>query len=78
MSEDDPELARAYFMEAIGQDTNNVTARESLVLLDESEPANPLEALRLCREIRAIAPGTPGNEECIRRNEARLAAAPAR
>jgi Flp pilus assembly protein TadD len=77
-SEGNAELARAYFMEAIGQDTNNVTARESLVLLDESEPANPLEALRLCREIRVIAPGTPGNDDCIRRNEARLAAPPAR
>jgi tetratricopeptide (TPR) repeat protein len=32
------------------------------------------EALRLCRELATRAPATPGVEDCIRRNQARLAA----
>jgi tetratricopeptide (TPR) repeat protein len=67
-----PERARRYFLETIGWDPNNVPARQSLALLDEMEPANPTEALRWCNEIRQIAPETPGNDECIRRNRSRL------
>ena len=50
----------------------NVSARRSLAILDEIEPANPDEALRLCQEIQQIAPQTPGNDDCIRRNQARV------
>jgi Flp pilus assembly protein TadD len=66
--------ARAYFLETIEHDARNVVARQSLVMLAEGEPANPADALRLCQEIREIAPDTPGNEDCIRRNQLRLAA----
>ncbi len=74
LAQGDPNRARGYFFEAIGNDAKNVTARQSLALLDEDEPANPVEALQMCKEIRALAPDTPGNDECIARNERRLAA----
>jgi tetratricopeptide (TPR) repeat protein len=64
--------ARQYFLEAIDRDPRNVSARRSLAILDEIEPANPEEALRLCQEIQQLAPQTPGNDECIRRNQARV------
>jgi len=66
--------ARQYFLETIEVDPRNVSARQSLAILDEMEPANPAEALRLCEEIQQLAPETPGNDECIRRNRSRLAA----
>jgi tetratricopeptide (TPR) repeat protein len=69
-----PERARAYFIETIDHDGSNVIARQSLAMLAESDPAKPAEALRLCREIQQIAPDTPGNDDCIRRNQSRLAA----
>jgi Flp pilus assembly protein TadD len=64
--------ARQYFLDAIERDPRNVSARRSLAILDEIEPANPDEALRLCQEIQQIAPQTPGNDDCIRRNQARV------
>jgi hypothetical protein len=64
--------ARNYFLEAIGLDARDVPARQSLAMLAEREPANPAEALRLCQEIYQLAPRTPGNDECISRNRARL------
>ena len=57
---------------AIERDPRNVSARRSLAILDEIEPANPEEALRLCQEIQQIAPQTPGNDDCIRRNQTRV------
>jgi Flp pilus assembly protein TadD len=69
----DAVLARRYYLEALGNDAQNISARQSLALLDESEPANPAEALQFCREIRLLAPETPGNDECIERNERLLA-----
>ena len=68
-----PDRARSYFLETIARDPRNVIARQSLVLLAESEPGSTADALRLCQEIREIAPETPGNEDCIRRNQSRLA-----
>jgi len=65
--------ARDYFLQAIGFDARNVPARQSLAMLAEREPAHPAEALRLCEEIYRLAPRTPGNDDCIRRNRARLA-----
>jgi tetratricopeptide (TPR) repeat protein len=72
-AEGDAPLARRYYLEALGNDAENISARQSLALLDESEPANPAEALQFCKEIRLLAPATPGNDECIERNERRLA-----
>jgi len=66
--------ARAHFLAAIQRDPRNIQARQSLARLNEMEPANFAGALRLCREIQQIDPGTPGNDECIRRNQSRLAA----
>ncbi|HMC23148.1 MAG TPA: tetratricopeptide repeat protein, partial [Thermoanaerobaculia bacterium] len=72
MLQGQPDRARQYFLEAIERDPRNVSARRSLAILDEIEPANPEEALRLCQEIQQIAPQTPGNDDCIRRNQARV------
>ena len=66
--------AREYFLQTIARDPRNVPARQSLVVMNELEPANPRESLRLCQEIQRIAPWTPGNDDCIRRNQTRLAA----
>ena len=68
-----PGRARQYYIEALDLDPRSVPARQSLAMLAEMEPANPAEALRLCEEIERLAPGTPGNDECIRRNRSRLA-----
>ena len=55
-------------------DPRNVAARQSLAVLEETVAANPVEALRRCEEIQQLAPETPGNDECIRRNRSRLGA----
>jgi Flp pilus assembly protein TadD len=68
-----PERARAYFLESLAKDRRNVAARQALATLEETIAGNPAEALRLCEEIQAIAPETPGNDECIQRNRSRLA-----
>jgi protein O-mannosyl-transferase len=70
----DREGARAHFQEALAHDRWNVTARQSLALIAETEPVDAREALRLCEEIQQLAPRTPGNDDCINRNRARLAA----
>jgi hypothetical protein len=49
-------------------------AAQRLASLEEVLGHHPAEALRLCEEIQRIAPGTRGNEDCIRRNHATLAA----
>jgi Flp pilus assembly protein TadD len=64
--------ARQLFEEAIARDPGNVSARQSLALLAEMEEADPSTVLRLCEEIQRLAPWTPGNDECIRRNRSRL------
>ena len=70
----DREGARAHFQQALAHDRQNVTARQSLALIAETEPVDAREALRLCEEIQQLAPRTPGNDDCINRNRARLAA----
>jgi hypothetical protein len=72
MARQDIHSARTHLLAALAQDVVNVEARQSLAVLAETEPANPTEALRLCREIHEIAPATPGNDECIARNTNRL------
>jgi tetratricopeptide (TPR) repeat protein len=69
-----PDRARQYFIDTIHRDPGNVPARQSLAVLEETVAANPTEALRRCEEIRQLAPETPGNDECIRRNRSRLGA----
>src|SRR5205823_7393812 len=69
-----PDRARGYFLDTIQHDPKNVAARQSLAVLEETVAANPAEALRRCEEIRQLAPETPGNDECIRRNRSRLGA----
>jgi cytochrome c-type biogenesis protein CcmH/NrfG len=72
-----PEQARAHFLEALRLDAANVRARQALAAMAEQPPADYREALRLCQEIQQLAPRTPGNDDCIRRNQERLAAQPA-
>jgi hypothetical protein len=69
----EPARAREHFLQAIDRDPRSVVARQSLAMLSEMEPPNPAEALRWCEEIRRMAPGTPGNDECIGRNRSRIA-----
>jgi hypothetical protein len=69
-----PEQARKYFQDALNVEPRSVPARQSLALLNEMQGGPPGEALRLCEEIQQLAPWTPGNDECIRRNRSRLAA----
>jgi Flp pilus assembly protein TadD len=70
----DPAAARAYFLEALRLDPPNVRARQALAAMAEQEPADYREALRLCQEIQQLAPRTPGNDDCIRRNQLRVEA----
>jgi tetratricopeptide (TPR) repeat protein len=66
----EPDVARIYFGESIGHNPTDVVARQSLASLVED--TDPAEALQLCEEIQRIAPRTPGNDDCIVRNRARL------
>ena len=68
----DREGAVAHFQKALTLDPLNVTALQSLALLAETEPVDAKEALRLCEEIKRLAPRTPGNDACISRNRERL------
>jgi tetratricopeptide (TPR) repeat protein len=68
----DREQARAHFQESLARDPRNVSARQALAAMAEQPPADFAEALRLCQEIQQLAPRTPGNDDCIRRNQARL------
>jgi hypothetical protein len=45
------------------------------VLSSIAEKTDPVEALKWCEEIKHLAPETPGNDECIRRNRERIEAA---
>jgi Flp pilus assembly protein TadD len=67
-----PDEARDYFLKTLEAHPASVVARQSLALL--AEATNPGEALSRCLEIRQLAPRTPGNDDCIRRNQSRVAA----
>lgn len=73
MIERRPAEARGYYEAALRAAPNDIPARQLLSALAEQE-GQPAEALRWCEQIQALAPGTPGNAECIERN--RAAAAP--
>ena len=66
----DSKVARAYFLETLAKEPNSVPTRQ--VLASIAEETDPAEALRLCEEISHLAPETPGNDECIRRNRERI------
>jgi Flp pilus assembly protein TadD len=68
-------VAREHFLQALAHDAGNVPARQSLALLAEMDPIDARRALRLCEEIQQLAPRTPGNDDCINRNRARVAGA---
>jgi hypothetical protein len=63
------EDARALYKSALASHPNDVAARQSLALLAESIDHDPAAALKLCQEVQQIAPETPGNDDCIRRNQ---------
>jgi Flp pilus assembly protein TadD len=62
------EDARALYKSALASHPDDVAARQSLALLAESVDHDPAAALKLCQEVQQIAPETPGNDDCIRRN----------
>ena len=66
-------VARAYFLESLAKEPNNIPIRQVLASL--AEQTDPVEALRWCEEIKRLAPLTAGNDECIRRNRERVEAA---
>jgi hypothetical protein len=74
MAKGSPRYSQAYLREAMVRDPSAVLPRQLMATLEE--PRDPAAALRLCQEIKQLAPYTPGNEECIERNQRRLAAAP--
>jgi tetratricopeptide (TPR) repeat protein len=69
----DSNVARRYFLETLARDPKSVAMRQ--MLAQAAEDDDPQEALRLCEEIKQLAPHTPGNEECISRNRKRVEAA---
>ena len=61
-----PRRRPGHLLEALARDASNVEARQSLALLAEAEPANPAEALRLCREIHELGTGDAGKQRVHR------------
>ncbi len=60
--------AREHYENALANHPADITARQSLAMLHETVWHNPAEAVRLCQEVRHIAPDTPGIDACIQRN----------
>ena len=69
----DMALARRGYLETLSMDPPNIAARRGLAAVEEAPGGNPAEALRWCEDIRRLAPETPGNDDCIRRNQDRIA-----
>jgi len=67
------EESRRGYQATLAIDPSNIAARRGLAVLEETVGKDPAAALRWCEEIKRLAPETPGNDECIRRNQARLA-----
>ncbi len=69
----DLKTARLRYLDTLAIDQVNIAARRGLAAIEEAPGGNPAEALRWCEDIRRLAPGTPGNDDCIRRNQDRIA-----
>jgi tetratricopeptide (TPR) repeat protein len=69
----DSGVAREYFLDTLSKQPESVQMRQ--VLASIAEKTDPVEALKWCEEIKQLAPETPGNDECIRRNRERIEAA---
>jgi hypothetical protein len=70
-----PDEARRHYQSALTVDPKDVASRQSLALIAETIDHDPASAIMWCQQVRQVAPGTPGNDECIRRNQAALAGA---
>lgn len=70
------EEARRHYEEALTHNPRDVTARQSLAMLYEQVWQNRAEALRLCHEVRSLAPDTPEVDACIERNSHPAAGVP--
>ena len=64
--------AKKHYEAAIRHHPDDIAARQSLAMLYEGVWHNPAEALRLCEQVRRIAPKTPDVDDCIARNRAAL------
>ena len=73
-----PDEARRHYEQALVHHPADLAARQSLAMLYETVWQNPAEALRLCDEVRRMAPRTPDIDACVERNRARLSNAPTR
>jgi hypothetical protein len=69
----DLNTARLRYLDTLAIDQINIAARRGLAAIEEAPGGNPAEALRWCEDIRRLAPETPGNDDCIRRNQDRIA-----
>lgn len=67
----DPARARDFYLEAIRKDSQNVLARMQLARLYEQTFEDYHAAARMCGEVRALAPATPGVVDCVERNRRR-------
>jgi tetratricopeptide (TPR) repeat protein len=67
--------ARDRFLAVARAHPNAVLARQYLADMYENDYADFASALRMCREVQALAPQAEGVGECIRRNERRAAEA---
>jgi tetratricopeptide (TPR) repeat protein len=65
--------AREYLMAALAKDPESVQAREWLARIAEQSEGGAAMALRLCEEMQQLAPGRRSIDECVRRNQERLA-----
>jgi protein O-mannosyl-transferase len=74
--EHNPDQARRHYEDALAHHPDDVAARQSLAMMHETVWQNPAEALRLCEQIRQIAPRTPDIDACIERNRNALSRTP--
>jgi tetratricopeptide (TPR) repeat protein len=65
--------ARDRFIAVARAHPNAVLARQYLADMYENDYADFTAALRMCREVQALAPQAEGVGDCIRRNERRIA-----
>jgi tetratricopeptide (TPR) repeat protein len=76
LARDQLDLARLRYEETLRNNPQNVPARIGLAAVDE-RTGRPAEAFERCQEIQQLAPGTPGNDDCLRRNRHRAPTGPA-